>query len=178
MALAVVEEQRVESARADEDIGPAVVVHVGDRDTQTGGLLRDADGVGHVLELEVALVAEEPGALRLRAVVAGDRVLADEDVEQAVAVVVQDRGAAAAEVLRARTAVLGDVGEVALAVVLEQSAAGVIVRRVGHVAEVEVEVAGVIEVGKQYAGAARRDGEGLLRVSLELALLIAEAEVG
>ena len=53
-----------------------------------------------------------------------------------------------------------------------------LVRRVGHVAEVQVEVAVVVEVGEQHAGAARRDGERFLGVQLELALLVAEEEVG
>src|SRR5262249_32597310 len=132
------------------------------------------DGVGYVLELVVALVAEETGALRLRAVVAGDRVFADEDVEQSITVVIQNGGAAAAEVLRAGAAVLRNVGEVALTVVAEKNAADMLILWIGHVAEVQVEVTAVVKIGEQHAGAARRDGDGGLGVPLELALPVTE----
>src|SRR5262249_33915811 len=82
LALAVIEEDRVKRPRAQEVAGPTVVVPAGTRPPQPWGLLGDADGVGHVLELEVASITEETGSLRLRAVIAGNRIFTDEDVEQ------------------------------------------------------------------------------------------------
>src|SRR5579864_4519677 len=81
VAVAIVEEQRVERAGAEENVRPAVVIHIGHGDAEARSDSGNADGIGHVFELPVTLIAEETGAFRFRAVVTGERVFTDENIE-------------------------------------------------------------------------------------------------
>ncbi len=82
LPVPVVEEQHVAAAgRREEKVRPAVVVHVGRSDAEAGHRWQ-ADRARYVLKLQAACVAKQPRAFRWRAVVAGQGIFADEQVEQ------------------------------------------------------------------------------------------------
>src|SRR5262249_40949846 len=107
------EEQAI--AVGDEEIRATVAVEVRDGETEAVNIVRQPNLLGDILELQVALVAEERGARLLR-----EAIFDDEQIEQAVAVVVEDADVAGGEQrLRAGAALLRDIDELAL-VVAEQ----------------------------------------------------------
>ena len=81
-AVAPAQEQAI--AVADEEIGAAVVVQVGDGQAEAEQVVGQAGGGGDVLEVEIAEVPQED-----RAGVRDEGVFQDEQVEEAVAVVVE-----------------------------------------------------------------------------------------
>src|SRR5207248_3759730 len=147
-------------------------------DAEAGYFLRQADLGGHVLELEVAEVAEQPRPRSSALEIA----LADEQVEQPVAVVVHDTDAAGREAGRTGARVLRDVGELTAAEVAEQGIGG---REVfvalavrlpvdGVVGVVEVQQAVVVEVDEDSAVAPAPVPKVFLPVKDELPLDVAE----
>src|SRR5262249_34400074 len=116
-AAAVVDEEPVAAVAAgQEDVGPAVAVHVGDRHAEAGGLVGQAAARGPNLDAEPAKVPDQ----RRAALAPRKEALPEEEIEQAVAVVVEDRHAAGGEFARAGARAGGDVNELAAAVVAEK----------------------------------------------------------
>jgi hypothetical protein len=187
LAFAVVEKKDVAAAaRGEEDVWPAVIVDIGGRHAQAGDPLGQTGRSRDILELQLALVPEQPRAFRLGTVVAGNRVLTDEKIEQAIAVVIEHGRTPAAKRRRAGAVAFRDAGVLAAAVVAEERAPGqrathprgklaILVGR--HTADVEIEIAVVIQVGEDHAGGAGGDAQRRLLIEMELALLVAEEQV-
>ena len=160
---------------ADEEVGLAVAVQVGNRQAQPEDVVRDTGCGVDVLELEVALVAEEH---RLRA--AGEFVLDHEEIEEAVAVIVEDADVPRGEErLRAGAAGGGDIDERAAVVAKQDGAAGLggllglvalPAPGLGIVRRVELEGAVVVEIGEDGAAGAGEEFDAGLGETLERAV--------
>ncbi len=178
LAMPIVEHQPMFAAAVrQEDVGPAIVVHIRRGHTQSAQTDRQPHGLGNILKAEFAPVAIQR---RSRLDVGRVILLAGHEIEQPVAVEVQ-RGQPAARVTRrARTARWGHVGELPCAVVAEQLArqGSNLVASNGAGRNVKVQPAVVIQIQKQRPAADARRAQVLLLIEPECPLLVSKQHAG
>ena len=179
MPFAVVEiEAMFAAAVGEEDIGPAVVVHVGHRHRQAAESLGKPGGFGNVFELIVPLVAQEH---RPRFHVGRIILFAQDEIEQAVTIEIEGGQPAAFVGGGTSPALFGNVGEFAGAVVAKEQARHFFDRIAfvaGTIGDIQIKPAAVVEIDEESAAADAGGAQMGLRIERELPLVVAQESAG